>query len=286
MKFKSVLCLFGILAVAAAGRSATTDQSSSDRYGLFDGLDHRSVYGQGYFPEPFLVDDSDLEPGEARLDWTHIGAGSAHSDEIKAEVEQGFGLLTLELELPYERDVDAGAVSEGFGNIEVAGRYPFYQFVSAEGVIDSTFGAGLELALPTHSTLSKNTELVPKVFNDLKVYDFTLQSIVGYSMLFGPGEDGGARAVEYGFVLSHPIPHRHLPLPGVLEVLPVAELTGETALNHGGGTALLGDAGFRLFCKSIGRVQPRVGMAFVFPLNTTARQDTHWGVVTSLVFQY
>src|SRR6266404_9557656 len=41
-------------------------------YGLFNWLDHRSAYGQGAFPEPFLVDDSDLEVNELRLDWTHI----------------------------------------------------------------------------------------------------------------------------------------------------------------------------------------------------------------------
>lgn len=261
-------------------------EASPDRYGLFNGLDHRSIYGQGYFPEPFLVDDSDLEPGEARLDWTHIGTGSGHSDEVKAEVEQAFGLLTLELEVPYERDVDAGTVSQGFGNIDLGARYPFYQYVSADGSIDSTFGAAIELGVPTHSSVSKNAELVPKVFNDLKVGDLTLQSIAGYSMLLGPGEGGGARTLEYGLVLGYPIPHRQLPIPGVLEVLPVVEMTGETGLNHGKRTALLGDAGVRFFCKSIGRMQPRLGLAFVFPANSTAREDTHWGVITSLVFQY
>jgi hypothetical protein len=125
-------------------------------------------------------------------------------------------------------------------------------------LIDSTFGAAIELGVPTHSSVSRNAEVVPKVFNDLKVGDFTLQSIAGYSMLFGPGEDGGARALEYGFVLGYSIPHRQLPLPGVLEVLPVMEMTGETGLNHDERTALLG----------------------------VAREETHWGIVTSLVFQY
>jgi len=288
MNLKRIIAVAGaLMAVSLVSSVAVADDSASaDRYGFFNGLDHRSVYGQGYFPEPFRVDDSDLEPNEARLDWTHIGAGSAHSDAVKAEVEKGFGLLTLELEVPYERDVDAGAVSQGFGNIDVGARYPFYQYVSADGSIDSTFGAALELGLPTHSTISKNAELVPKVFNDLKVGELTLQSIAGYSMLFGPGEDGGARTLEYGFVLGYPVPHRQLPLPGVLEVVPVAELTGETGLNHDRRTALLGDVGVRLFCKSIGRVQPRLGLAFVFPVNNTAREETHWGVITSLVFQY
>lgn len=79
------------------------------RYGLFNGLDHRSNYGQGVFPEPFLVDDSDLEPNEARLDWLHTQANGSKSDVAKAEVEKGFGLMTLELEIPYERDTADGA---------------------------------------------------------------------------------------------------------------------------------------------------------------------------------
>src|SRR5690349_15829309 len=87
----TLICLPALMAEELTA-SATTPDS---RYGLFGWLDHRSEYGQGVFPEPFLVDDSDLEPGEARLDWLHTGAGSRHSDEVKAEVEKGFGVLTL-----------------------------------------------------------------------------------------------------------------------------------------------------------------------------------------------
>ena len=40
--------------------AATTSVSAApdSRFGLFNGLDHRSWYNQGDFPEPFLVDDS------------------------------------------------------------------------------------------------------------------------------------------------------------------------------------------------------------------------------------
>ena len=270
----------GIFVVAT--RAADTVDAS--RYGLFNGLDDRSVYGQGYFPEPFLVDDSDLEPNEARLDWAHLEAKGARSDEVKAEVEKGFGLLTLELEVPYERDNEGGTVLDGVGNIDLGARYPFYQIVSAR--IDSTFGLAMEVGVPTHSSVSKNGELVPKVFNDTKAGDFTLQTIAGYSVSLGQG-DGNARTLEYGFVLGYSIPKRQL-LPGVEEVIPMAELTGETGLNRAasGHTSLVGDAGVRLLCRSIGRVQPRLGVAVVFPVNNNARDDVHWGIVTSLVFQY
>ncbi len=284
------------LAVESSGAALTNEQGApasstlpaDTRYGLFNWLDSRSEYGQGVFPEPFLVDDSDLEPGEARLDWLRTGANGSKNDLVTAEVEKGFGLLTLELEVPYERDRAAGATTQGFDNIDLGARYPFYQFVSPGGFVDSTFGAAIEVGIPTGSALSKNTELVPKIFNDLKVGNFTLQSILGYSTLFGPGNDGGLQTFEYGFVFGYTIPHNQLPLPDVQEVIPFLELVGETELNKDdpGHNSLLGNAGFRFNLKAIGRVQPRPGIGFVFPIDSGARQDTHWGVITSLVFEF
>lgn len=258
------------------------------RYGLFNGLDHRSDYGQGVFPEPFLVDDSDLEPNEARLDWIHTQAGSSKTDIIHPEIEHAFGLMTTELEIPYEYDTAPGETTKGFDNIDLGARYPFYQFVSPNGFVDATFGAGMELGIPTESPVSKNAELVPKIFNDLKMGNFTAQSILGCSTLFGPGDEGGLQTFEYGFVFGYTISHRQLPLPDVLETIPFLELKGETELNKDrpGHNSLLGNAGLRFNLKAIGRVQPRPGIGFIFPLDSGAREDTHWGVITSLVFQF
>jgi hypothetical protein len=261
----------------------------STRYGLFNWLDHRSSYGQGVYPEPFLVDDSDLEVNEARLDWLHTSGKDQHSDLVKAEVEKGFGLLTLELEIPYQRDVNAGTVSEGFANIDVGARSPIYQFVSGNGLVDTTFGVGFEAGIPVNSSVSKNAEVVPKIFDDLKLGDhFTLQSVFGYSTLFGGGPDRTLQTFEYGFVFGYTIQHDELPLPGVLQLVPVLELSGETELNKAdhGHNSLTGDLGFRANLKTIGGVQPRLGLAFVFPVDRGARDNTHWGVITSLVFEY
>jgi hypothetical protein len=65
-------------------------------------------------------------------------------------------------------------------------------------------------------------------------------------------------------------------------------LAGETELDKGnaGHTSLLGNLGLRANLRTIGAVQPRPGLAFVFPINNGARQDTHWGVFLSLVFDY
>ncbi|HYA79023.1 MAG TPA: hypothetical protein VED19_00775 [Candidatus Nitrosopolaris sp.] len=258
------------------------------RYGLFNWLDSRSIYGQDVFPEPFLVDDSDLETGEARLDWLHTASGGDHTDIVHPELEWGFGNLTLELEVPYERDVEDGSVTKGFDNVDIGARYPFYQFVSQNGSFDTTFGAGIELGIPTTSDVSHNTELVPKIFNDTKIGNFTMQSIFGYSMLYGPGDDGGVNTFEYGFVFGYNIPHQVLPVPGVDKIIPVAELSGETQLNKddSGQTSLTADGGLRVNLKSIGGIQPRPGVVFVFPLNSNTRQETHWGIMTSLVFKF
>jgi hypothetical protein len=286
--FVLFLVAFWYLPMLSADEVAVSEQLTVTRYGLFDWLDHRSEYGQGVFPEPFLVDDSDLEPGEARVDWLHTAAGSLHNDEVKMEAEKAFGVVTLELEVPFEREASPGGISQGLGNIDLGARCPFYQFVSANGWVDSTLGVAAEVGIPTGSEVSQNTELVPKLFDDLKVGNFTLQSVLGYSTLFGPAPDGGLQTFEYGFVFAYTLPHRALPLPAVQEFVPIFELIGETELNQAnpGQNSVLGDVGFRLNLKAIGQIQPRPGVGFVFPINDTARADTHWGVIVSLVFQF
>jgi hypothetical protein len=277
------------LAPLAGGKVFADGQPAPDtRYGLFNGLDHRSRYGQDAFPEPFLVDDSDLETGEFRLDWLRTASGADHTDIIHPEIEYGIGLLTLELEVPYERDVAVGQVTAGLDNINVGARYPFFQSVSRTGFLDTTIGAGVEVGIPTTSALSQNAELVPKIFDDLKIGNFTVQSIFGDSMQFGPGDDGGVNTFEYGFVFGYDLNHKTLPLPGVDKIIPVAELSGETPLNKSdaGQNRLTGDAGLRVNLKSIGRLQPRPGLVFVFPLDNHARRDAHWGIMTSLVFEF
>jgi hypothetical protein len=304
LQMQNAVRLFGILSasiffqtIALADDQMTSPTVSTNsiiapdaRYGFLNGLDHGSSYGQGIFPEPFLVDDSDLEVNEARLDWLHTEADAQQSDIVTAEVEKGFGNLTLEIEVPYERDAAAGESTErGIGNIDLGARYPLYEYVSANNFWDTTFGTAVEVGVPVNSPVSKNTEFVPKLFDDLRVGDyFTLQSIFGYSTLFGGGDDGGLQVFESGFVFGYTIPHSQLPIPGVQQFIPMFELVGNTAMNHddSGQTSLLGNACFRVNLNSIGRVQPRLGLGFVFPMNNNAREDVYWGIVTSLVFEY
>jgi hypothetical protein len=274
------------LAMAPAN---TTIVPANTRYGMFNWLDHRSAYGQGVYPEPFLVDDSDLEVNEARLDWLYQAANGQQTNLVTAEVEKGFGELTLEVEAPYEYNTAQAQVTQGTANIDLGARYPIYQYVSKDGMIDTTFGVAAEVGVPTYSSVSKNTEFVPKVFNDLKVGNhFTLQSILGYSMLYGGSPDGGVQTFEYGFVFGYTIPHAELPIPNVEELIPVLELSGgtQTTQQDAGVNSLEGDLAVRFNLKPIGKVQPRLGIGYVFPLSSAARDDVHWGIITSLVFEY
>jgi len=248
-------------------------------------------YGQGPFPEPFLVDDSDGEENEIRLDYLHIaGPGNQHTDLLHGEVEKGFGPLTLELESAFERDSVSGQITSGMDNVDLGARCPFYQYVSSSGAIDCTFGAAMEVGIPVHSVVSHNTELVPKLFSDLKLGDhFTLQSIVGYSTFLGDGgQDGGLQTLEYGFVFGYSIEHEQLAIPGLQQFIPVCELSGATDMNkeNAGQENLTGDMRFRANLNAIGPVQPRLGVVFVFPVDKGGQEVQSWGICTSLVFEY
>src|SRR5690242_7341945 len=141
MKMKLDILTIGTIMLFTAARIALADDSSTTaqdtRYGLFNSLDHRSGYGQGVFPEPFQVDDSDLETREFRLDWLHAASVGDYGDVIHPEIEWGFVNLTLELEVPYERDIEDGRLTKGFDNVDAGARYPFYQYVSGNNLFDT-----------------------------------------------------------------------------------------------------------------------------------------------------
>ena len=258
-------------------------------FGLFNWLDHRSAYYQDFFPQPLLVEDTGLEESEVEFGSLHTEANNQRSDVVAAGIQKSFGLLTLELEVPYERDSDADGISEGIGNVDLSARYPFCQFVPANGFFDTTLGAAMEIGIPVNSAVSKNTEFAPAIFNDLRLGEhFTLQSVFSYSTLLGGGDNGGLQTFEYGFDFGYAIPHSELPLTGVQQFIPMFELAGETELNkdESGQNSLLGSIGFRLNLKPIGAVQSSLGLAFVFPIDSAAHTEVHWGIATSLTLEF
>ena len=263
--------------------------STSGRYGWFGLFDHRSGYGQGIFPEPFLVDDSDLEVNEIRLDWLRTVKGDSRFDSYRIEFEKSFGVVTLELELPYTISTVPGERREGFGNIGLGARTPVVQYVSPGSLLDVTLGLAAEWGIPIGSPVSRTGELVPKMFCDTRLGPVTLESVAGVSFVTGPqGSGGGSQALEYGCTLGYSLEHRQLPLPRVQRLIPLFELKGERQLNRAdsGTNSLSGMLGVRANLEAIGRVQQRAGVGWVFPLNRAARDDFHAGLYTSLVLEF
>lgn len=292
------LCSLFVLVHSASGAdaddappAATTNANGSvdARYGLFDGLDHRSVYTQEVFPEPFLVDDMAWEDSELEFTWLHTKASGNQTDIGTGEIQKGIGMLTLEVEFPYERDAGPGQTDEGIAPIDLGARYPLYQFVSANRFVDATFGVGMEGSIPVHLALGRDAEIEPQIFNTLALGQrFTIQTVLGYSMLFGGhDDDDGDREFEYGFSFAYALPCGNV-APGVQQLIPMFEIDGDRGLNHDEARQndVLADAGFRLQLKHIDELQPNVGVAYVFPLDREARNDVHWGFIVSLIFDF
>lgn len=287
-----------IISLLAATLPVGAQLAPTSRYGPFGQLDHRSIYGQGWFPEPLRVDESDVD-NELRVDWQHDQRDGAVSNNIKSELEKSFGLTTLEFEVPYSistaKAFDPGtgrALHEqvqGFGNISLGARRPFFEYVSDNDVFDTTLGGAIEVGIPTNSPVSKNAEIVPKVFNDLRLgHHFSLQAVLGLSYVFGPAPDGGTRTFEYGLVFGYSIDHDDLPLPHVQRLIPMAELVGHSGLDRrtAGTSNLTSTLGFRINLDPIGPFQPRLGAGYILPIDKGARQELNDGFIISIVAEY
>ncbi len=147
----------------------------------------------------------------------------------------------------------------------------------------------MEAGIPVNGTISENAELDPAIFNDLKLgKHFTLQTVLDYSTLLGGGDEGGLQTFEYGFDFGYTIWQSELRLPLVQQLTPMFELLGETGLNQGesGQNSLLGSFGFRLGFKPFGDLDATFGLGYVFPVDSLARQEVHWGIASSLTFEF
>lgn len=293
-KIAATLLALGCICYTA--RADADDQPTTNswdpqhpRFGLLGGLDHRSGYFQDAFPQPLLVEDTSLEETEFELNYFHTAAGQQRSDIASAELQKSFGVLTFELEVPYQRTSDSDDTARGIGNIEVSARSPIYQYVASGGCFDNTLGVGMGVGIPTYSQVSKYTELEPFVFNDLALgKHFTIQTVLGYDTLVGSGEDGGSEDFEYGLVFACTIPHAEWPLPGIARISPMFEISSELGLNksEAGQNSMLGSIGLRLDFQNIGESQPSLGLGFVFPMTNAARDEVHWGIVSNFIFEF
>lgn len=294
--------ILGIAIIVSGGLTSRCwgeEPTQTDRYGPLGLLDHRSIYGQYWFPEPLRADESDVD-NEIRADYFHAENHSRQFDSMRAEIEKSFGLMTIEISPGYESDRTSSIdpitgektrdTEEGFTNIEIGARVPFYQYVSPGGRFDSTFVFGMEVAPPVLSKISKDVEIVPKLFNLTRLGDhFSVQLGLGNSVLIGP-QDHGLSTLEYDAVFGYELAKQQLPLPFVLSTVSILEFDGEYTLNQesAGQNQLFGTAGFRFNFDSISWLpaQPRIGIGYTFPIDQGARDEFRWGIVTSLVFEY
>ncbi len=276
---------------------ADISSGESTREGFLGLLDSRSIYAKDWFPEPLLADESGLD-NEFAMTYFHAEKKNQQTDQLHVEVEKSFGQVTLEIGGGYEADrsatfdPDSGTYDreheQGITNIELGARCPILELVSDNGVWDNTVVFGMELSPPSGSQISKDTEIVPKFFDMLKIGEhFSFQAGLGLSTLIGP-QERGLQTLEYDAVFGYELIHEVFPLPFVVSTTPMFELDGETTLNKedAGLDNLSATVGFRLNFDSIGRIQPKLGLGYVMPVDSGAREDFHWGVVTSLIFEY
>jgi hypothetical protein len=288
------LCLLLPLLIATASRAAAPSDSSRYFGGL---LDERSTYGSFWFPEPLRAPEMDVD-SELRVDYFHGETSDNQQTRVTAEIEHNIGLLTFEIEVPYERESESTLdpttgrithdVQEGLANIELAARHPVFQLVSPDERVDYTLVAAFEVAVPTKTRISHDTEVVPQLFQLLRLGDrLSIQASAGYSALIGP-VDGGTNTLEYNVVFGWNLEHEDVPVPGLDRIVPIFELNGERGFTGAdqGINRLFGTAGARFNLKPIGIAQPRLGIGYVFPIDAGARAELDWGIVTSVVFEF
>jgi hypothetical protein len=275
-------------------------EAAKERTTLFgQPLNSKSRYGLAWFPETLRAPEMDIEYSEMRLDYFHSEGDSRRTNEVRAEFEQSFGSLTLELELPYlweqtsSEEADGSGdhaepvTKDGFSRIEMGARYPLFQYVSPGGDIDYTCVGAFELALPGSSHFGRDTEISPRVYQLLRVGDHaSVQTSIAYAVLVGP-ENGGGTAMEYGFTFGYSFAHDEMPIPGVVMFTPIFELVGENVLSgdERGANPLFGVAGVRFYTEPVWFFQPRIGIGYEFPLNHHAQDELDWGVLLSCNFE-
>lgn len=284
-----VLALAQAVMAADPDDQAETNVPSTGRYGLFNGLDHRSAYTQDVFPEPFIVDDMALEDTEFEFDWGHSQGRGSRSDTGSVEFQKGIGLLTFEAEIPFQHLVTPDSRVQGVGPMELGLRYPLLQYVSPHQAFDNTFGFGMESEIPLQLRVDPNTELEPLLFWCLSLgRHFTAQTVLGKDFTLGPGDNGGERDYEMGTSLAYGFSHEELPIPCVQDFYPMFEVSDELGLNKDeqGQHDFQGAAGFRVKFTSIGEMSPSFGAAYVFPLDEAARDRFHWGFIVSVILDF
>ena len=111
----------------------------------------------------------------------------------------------------------------------------------------STLAPRSKFGIPTRSSLSKDTEVVPKILTICGLGRISRSSPSVELRCSGSDDDNGLKTFEYGLVFGYTIPRKEYPqVPDVLQFVPVFELIRDAELNHAdpGHNSLMGSAVF------------------------------------------
>ena len=161
----------------------------------------------------------------------------------------------------------AGPTPKGWARRRISFRHPVWQYISPSETVDNTLVVACETAFPTNSEVSQSTEIVPSLFDLLRIGDhFGFQANLGLSTLYG-GDENHDSTIEYSGDFSWIIDNTEINLPKeILGIVPMIEVAGEHRVNHGDfSNNLSGVAGVRFNLANIGCALPRLGVGYIFP---------------------
>ncbi len=280
----------------APGASPTSSPSVPDRY-FFDLLDHRSSYGNDFFPDPFIGPEFDSER-QLELDYLHGEKHGVRDDEIDGGFQWNvFGQTTIAAEFGWDSEHQAaihGGVGEeddqaanasGLENVDLAIYHPLFQYVSRDSLLDYTAAARLDLGIPTRTPVSgTDAQLTPFLGHMLRIGDhLSLEAWTGVQFTIAPHQ---TNQLIYGLSLGYQLFHEQLPLPLTEKLTPIVELDGQSPLSGQGQDALFGVAGLDVNFTSVAKIDPHIELGYQFPLDQGARDQLQWGIIAEVFLEF
>jgi len=270
--------------------------TESSRY-CFDLLDHRSSYGDDFFPDPFIGPEFDSER-QIELDYLHGEKRGVRDDEVDAGFQWNvLGQTTIAGEFGWDsehevnlhtgsgRNGDESHNSSGLENVDLAVYHPLFQYVSKGGVFDYTAAARLDLGIPTRTPVSgTDLQLTPFLGHMLRIGEHvSLEAWTGVQFTIAPHQTD---QLIYGMSLGYQLFHEQLPVPFTEKLTPIFEIDGQSPLSSRGQDALFGVAGVDVNFSSLGVMDPHLELGYQFPLDEGARDELQWGVITELFIEF
>ena len=265
--------------------SATQPGQSRFQAGM---LDHRSRFGQSWFPQPLAGPTVDAS-NEYFLLYAHQEDTGGTQDSPTVGVDSRFNMLTITFEANYLRQHTAGdGTDSGISTFDIALRHPLYQYVSQDNKVDATLGGRLLFGVPSGSTVGQDGRVEFDAYALVRLGDhWAVQGNLGVNQFIGP-QFGGETTVPYTLFLGYRLERTQLNIPLVSETWLTAEIEGPGGLlaSNSAGSPCFGVVGGFLDFNNINHFQPRLGLGVSFPLNDQARSQQDWGIVANFLVYY